>query len=348
MSAARARSLVWIKEEGSDTPPPLAILAGRGWSTHVLGFRYDRFRRFRIGRWIRLFMAIGHVLSVRFGFRRATLVVGTHYAGLMAAILRSVKLPPRFGVVVHSVYAIPESQDRGILNWIVRTGLRRCDAVVVNSTHIARKLLAERLVSSPSRIFVLTDGPPPVVLTARHQARYAFSGGNSARDWDGLAAVVRASSLDVDWIIACPARVARRFSDVPRVRVLTDVPVDTFDALVAGASIVVAMLLQGPVAGVTLVRAAQAAGAVVIACGSSHLSEYVESGVDGVLARDIDDASQWVLKAWRDETTAAGFRQRALARAELDRREAQEANVKLADFLERVGASFGSAELQAV
>ena len=95
----------------------------------------------------------------------------------------------------------------------------------------------------------------------------------------------------------------------PRVRVLTDIPVDEFDALIAGASIVVAVLLQDRVAGVTLIRAAQVAGAMVIACGSPYLSEYVESGVDGVLARDIDDTVQWVLRAWRAETSATRLRQ---------------------------------------
>ena len=131
-------------------------------------------------------------------------------------------------------------------------------------------------------------------------------------------------------------------------RVLTDIPVNDFDALVAGASVVVAVLLQDRVAGVTLIRAAQVAGAVVIACGSPYLSEYIESGVDGVLARDIEDAVQWVLSAWRAETSATRLRQGARARAEVDRRKWYEANVRLADFLERIDRSRDSAESRTV
>lgn len=348
MAASRPRSIVWIKEEGLDTPPPLALLSGRGWSAHLLGFGYDRWRRFRIGRWVRLSVAVGHVAVVALGWRRATVVVGTHYAGLCAALVRSVWPPARFAVVVHSVYAVPGSHDRGLLQWIVRAGLRRCDAVIVNSADIGRRILAEQLVASPSSVFLLPDGPPVVVPTVIGNAQYAFSGGSSGRDWEGLAAVVRATSGEVDWIVACPALIARRFVGIPRVRVLTDIPVDAFDALIAGASIVVAVLLQDRVAGVTLIRAAQVAGAMVIACGSPYLSEYVESGVDGVLARDIDDTVQWVHRAWRAETSATRLRQGARARADVDRRKWCEANVRLADFLERLDGSRGSAESRTV
>src|SRR5207248_2157565 len=38
LARSSARSIVWIKEEGLGTPPPLAILSSRGWSAHVLGF----------------------------------------------------------------------------------------------------------------------------------------------------------------------------------------------------------------------------------------------------------------------------------------------------------------------
>lgn len=344
MARSPARSIVWIKEEGLDAPPPLAILSGRGWSAHVLGFGYDRWRRFRLGRWIRLSVALGHVVAVALGWRRATLVVGTHYAGLCAALVRSVWPPARFAVVVHSVYAVPDSGDRGLLHWLVRAGLRRCDAVIVNSADIGRRILDERLVASPSSVFLLPDGPPILSAPANGHAKYAFSGGSSARDWVGLAALVRATSAEVDWVVACPASVGGRFTDIPRVRVLTDIPVNDFDALVAGASVVVAVLLQDRVAGVTLIRAAQVAGAVVIACGSPYLSEYIESGVDGVLAHDIGDAAQWVLNAWRDEAGAARLRQGARARSELGRQECLEAAVRLADFLERIDTSRGSAE----
>jgi glycosyltransferase involved in cell wall biosynthesis len=342
--AFRSRSIVWIKEEGLGTPPPLAILSSRGWSAHVLGFGYDRLRRFRIGRWIRLSVAVGHVVAVALGWRRATLVVGTHYAGLCAALVRSVWPLARFAVVVHSVYAIPEFRDRGILKWIVRMGLRQCDAVIVNSADIGRRLLAEQLVTSPSGIFLLPDGPPLVASPGNDSSKYAFSGGSSARDWEGLAAIVRATSGEVDWIVACPASIGRQFAGIPRVRVLTDIPVDDFNALIAGASIVVAILLQDRIAGVTLVRAAQVAGAVVIACGSPYLSEYIESGVDGVLARDVEDAVRWVLRTWRNETSATLLRQGARARSELDRQKWHEANIRLADFLEWIDRSRGSAE----
>jgi hypothetical protein len=348
LATSRPRSIVWIKEEGLDTPPPLALLSSRGWSAHVLGFGYDRWRRFRIGRWVRLSVAIGHVAAVALGWRRATVVVGTHYAGLCAALVRSVWPPARFAVVVHSVYAVPESRERGLLQWIVRAGLRRCDAVIVNSADIGRRILAEQLVASPNRVFLLPDGPPVVASPVNRNANYAFSGGSSGRDWEGLAAVVRATSGEVEWVIACPAALGSRFIGIPRVRVLTDIPIDEFDAVIAEASIVVAVLLQDRVAGVTLIRAAQVAGAVVIACGSPYLSEYIESGVDGVLARDIEDAVQWVLRAWRAETSATRLRQGARARAEVDRRNWCEANVKLADFLERLDGSRVSAESRTV
>ena len=346
MAVPYTRSIVWIKEEGLGTPPPLAILSARGWSAHLLGFGYDRLRRFRIGRWIRLSVAIGHVAAVALGWRRATLVVGSHYAGLCAALVRSVWPAARFAVVVHSVYAIPDS--RGLRQWIVRAGLRRCDAVIVNSADIGRRILAEQLIASPNSVFLLPDGPPVDASPADRKAKYAFSGGSSARDWGGLATIVRATSGEVDWIVACPAAIGRRFIGIPRVRVLTDIPVDDFDALIAGASIVVAVLLQDRVAGVTLIRAAQVAGAVVIACGSPYLSEYIESGVDGVLARDVEDVAQWVLRAWRAEAGATRLRQGARARANVDRRKWQEANVRLADFLERIDNSRGSAESRTV
>jgi hypothetical protein len=60
LAASQRRSIVWIKEEGLDTPPLLAPLSGRGWSAHVLGFGYDRWRRFRIGQWIWLSVVIGN------------------------------------------------------------------------------------------------------------------------------------------------------------------------------------------------------------------------------------------------------------------------------------------------
>jgi len=348
LAASHRRSIVWIKEEGLDTPAPLALLSGRGWSAHVLGFGYDRWRRFRIGRWIRLSVAIGHVAAVALGWRRATVVVGTHYAGLCAALIRSVWPPARFAVVVHSVYAIPGSRERGLLQWIVRAGLRRCDAVIVNSADIGRRILAEQLVASTSSVFLLPDGPPVVASPVNGNSKYAFSGGSSGRDWEGLAAIVRATSGEVEWVIACPAPLGSRFIGIPRVRVLTDIPVDEFDALIAGASIVVAVLLQDRVAGVTLIRAAQVAGAMVIACGSPYLSEYIESGVDGVLARDIEDGAQWVLRAWRGEASATRLRQGARARAEVDRQNWHEANIRLADFLERIDRSRGSAESRIV
>ena len=339
MPVPSTRSVVWIKEEGLDSPPPLALLAGRGWSAHLLGFGYDRLRRFRIGRWIRLGVAMGHVAAVTLGWRRATLVVGTHYAGLCAALARSVWPSARFAVVVHSVYAIPGSRDRGVLQWIVRAGLRRCDAVIVNSADIGRRILEEKLVAWPSSVFLLPDGPPVGSVAANGNEKYAFSGGSSARDWIGLAAVVRATSGEVDWVVACPSHVGSQFIGIPRVRVVTDIPVEDFDALVAGASIVVAILLPDRVAGVTLIRAAQVAGTVVIAYGSPYLSEYIESEVDGVLAHDIDDAVRWILSAWRNESSAARLRQGARARSELDRRKWLEANVRLADFLERIDKS---------
>jgi hypothetical protein len=58
---------VWIKEEGLDTPPPLAPLSSRGWSAHVPGFGYDRWRRFRIGRRVRLSVAIGQRYATQSG-----------------------------------------------------------------------------------------------------------------------------------------------------------------------------------------------------------------------------------------------------------------------------------------
>lgn len=344
MAVPCTRSIVWIKEEGLGTPPPVSLLVGRGWSARVLGFGYDRLRRFRIGRWIRLGVAIGHVVAVALGWRRATLVVGTHYAGLCAALVRSVWPPARFAVVVHSVYAVPQPLDRGVLKWFVRAGLRNCDAVIVNSTDIGRQILAAKLVGSPSSIFLLPDGPPEIASPASRDAKYAFSGGSSARDWDGLVAIVRATSGEVDWVVACPASVGRRFVGIPHVRILNDIPVADFDKLIAGASIVVAVLLQDKIAGVTLIRSAQVAGAVVIACGSAYLREYIESEVDGVLASDIEDAVQWVFAAWRDESCAARLRHGARARSELDRRKWLEANVRLADFLERIDKSRDSPE----
>jgi hypothetical protein len=272
------------------------------------------------------------------------LVVGTHYAGFCAALVRSVWPPARFAAVVHSVYAIAES--RGLRQWIVRAGFRRCDAVIVRSADIGRRILAEQLIASPSSVFLLPDGPPPVASPAIGHSKYAFSGGISARNWDGLAAVVRATSAEVDWIIACPAHDRRRFADVPRVRVLTDIPIDAFDGRIAGASIVVAICHDDRVAGVTLIRAAQVAGIVVIACGSPFLSEYVESGVDGVLADDLEDTLQWVLKAWRGKDGGSRLRAGARARPELDRQKLREANVRLADFLERIDKSRGSNELR--
>lgn len=327
-----------------DTPPSLALLAGRGWSAHLLGFDYDRLRRFRIGRWIRLAVAVAHATAVALGWRRANLVVGTHYAGLCTALLRSMWPPARFAVVVHSVYAIPGSRDHGVLQWFVRAGLRRCDAVIVNSADIGRRILEERLVTSPGSVFLLPDGPPVGASPPNGVAKYAFSGGSSARDWVGLAGIVRETSGEVDWVVACPAPIGSQFIGIPRVRVVTDVPVEVFDELVAGASVVVAALLPDRVAGVTLIRAAQVAGAVVIACGSPYLSEYIESGVDGLLARDADDAVQWILSMWRNEGGAARLRQGARARSELDRRKWLEANVRLADFLERIEKSRGSSE----
>ncbi len=326
------------------TPAPLAILASRGWSTHLLGFGYDRWRPLRIGRWIRLGVAVAHVAGVALGRRRATLVVGTHYAGLCAALVRALWRPARFAVVVHSVYAIPQPGDRGLLPWIVRQGLRRCDAVIVNSEDIGRRILAERLVPSPDRIFFLPDGPPDVAPAAKSRAKYAFSGGSSARDWKGIVAVVRATNGEVDWVVACPSAITRQFVGLSRVRVLADVPVEVFDTMIAGASIVVAVLLPDRVAGVTLIRAAQVAGAVVIAQGSPYLSEYIESGEDGVLANDIDDVVQWVLRAWRDETGAARLRQGARSRAQLERERWLDANVRLADFLERIDQARAPAE----
>ncbi len=336
MSASRPRSIVWIKEEGLGTPAPLAILVSRGWSARVLGLGYDRWRRFRMGRWIRLGVAVAHVAGVAFGSRRATLVVGTHYAGLCAALVRAVWPPARFAVVIHSVYAVPQPGDRGLVQWIVRQGLHRCDAVIVNSADIGRRILTERLVPSPNSIFLLPDGPPAVAPAAKSSAKYAFSGGTSARDWTGLAAVVKATSGDVDWVVACPSAVGRQFVGLARVRVLTDVPVEEFDTMIAGAAIVVAVLLPDRVAGVTLIRAAQAAGAMVIAQGSPYLSDYIESGKDGVLAQDIDDVVQWVLRAWRDDPVAVRLRQGARARVELEREKCLDDNVRLADFLERV------------
>jgi len=342
LAVSCARSIVWIKEEGLGTPPPLEILSSRGWSTQVLGFGYDRLRRFRIGPLIRLGVAIGHVAAVALGWRQPTLVVGTHYAGLCATLVRSLWPPARFAVVVNSVYVLPES--RGIRRWLVRAALRRCDAVIVNSAQLGRQILDEQLVVSSGNVFLLPDGPPDVASPPNGNARYAFSGGSSARDWEGLATILRETSNEVDWIVACPATVGRRFIGIPRVRVLTDIPVDEFDALVAGASIVVAALLHDRVAGVTLIRAAQSAGALVIASGSPYLGEYIESGVDGVLARDIEDVTQWVLRAWRADPAAARLRQGARARASLDREKWREANVRLADFLERIDRSRGSAE----
>jgi hypothetical protein len=330
------RSIVWIKEEGLDIPLPVAILEGRGWSAHVLGFAYDRLRRFRIGRWIRLCVAVGHVITVALGWKRATLVVGTHYAGLSAVLVRSVWPPARFAVVVHSVYAVPHSRDRGVLERIVRAGLRGCDAVIVNSADIGRRILAEGLVASSDNVFLLPDGPPDAVASARGNAKYAFAGGSSGRDWEGLATIVQATNGEVDWIVACPASIGKRFNGFPRVRVLTDIPVSEFDRLVAGAAIVVAVLRHDRIAGITLIRAAQVAGAVVIACGPRYLSEYIDSGVDGVLARDTEDAAKWVLGAWRGEDGFAKLRNGARTRSELDRRKWLEANTGLADFLERI------------
>jgi hypothetical protein len=113
----------------------------------------------------------------------------------------------------------------------------------INSADIGRRILAEQFVASPSSIFLLPDGPPVLASPTNANAKYAFSGGISARDWEGLAAIVRATSGEVDWSVACPAPSGRRFIGIPRVRVLTDIPVDDFDALIAGASIVVAVLL---------------------------------------------------------------------------------------------------------
>jgi hypothetical protein len=230
------------------------------------------------------------------------------------------------------------------VQWIVRAGLRRCDAVIVNSADIGRRILAEQLVASPSSVFLLPDGPPVAASPVNGNAKYAFSGGSSGRDWEGLAAIVRATSGEVEWVIACPVALGSQFIGIPRVRVLTDIPVDQFDALIAGASIVVVVLHQDRVAGVTLIRAAQVAGAMVIACGSPYLSEYIESGADGVLACDIKDAVQWVVRAWRGEASATRLRQGARARAEVDRRKWHEANVRLADFLERIDRSRDSSE----
>jgi hypothetical protein len=247
-------------------------------------------------------------------------------------------------VVVHSVYAILGSGHRGLLKWIVRAGLRRCDAVIVNSAEMSRRILAEQLIASPSSVFLLPDPPPDVASPGKGNAKYAFSGGNSGRDWEGLVTIVRATSGEVDWIIACPAAIERRFSGIPRVRILADIPIEDFDALVAGAFLVVAVLTQDRVSGVTLIRAAQVAGAVIIACGSPYLADYLESGVDGVLARDIEDAARWVLKAWRADPIVTRLRQGARVRANLDSHRWREANVRLADFLERIDKSRSSAE----
>ena len=122
------------------------------------------------------------------------MVVGTHYAGLCAALVRSVWPPARFAVVVHSVYAVPGSRERGLLQWIVRAGLRRCDAVIVNSADIGRRILAEQLVASPSSVFLLPDGPPVVASPVNGRTYGTCILRVAAGDWRPLP-----TNFDDEW-----------------------------------------------------------------------------------------------------------------------------------------------------
>jgi len=342
LAAPPSRSLVWIKEEGLEMPPPAALMADRGWRVRVLGLHYDGLRRLRIGRWVRALVTLWHALLVRFGLERATLVVGVHYAGICCALLRSI--PPRasYAVVVDSVYVLPDAVPSTFVGRLMKRGLASSDAVLVNSAELAEQLLARQLVANEKQVFVVRDPPPPPITSPRPAYRYAFSGGISARDWQGLHDIVRATNQDMQWIVACPPSVAPLFAGLANVEVMSNIAIEQFDSLVARADIVVVPLAGTHVAGVTLIRGAQAAGAFVIAYGPAFLTEYIASGVDGVVALDQADAARWVRIASGEERDVIAMRSKARQRIESDRRNRTSDDVRLAAFLEHVEASCAS------
>ena len=319
-------------------PRPAALLAQRGWKVRVLGLRYDGLRTLRFGRWVRALVALWHALLVRSGIERATLVVGVHYAGLCCAILRSI--PPRasYAVVVDSIYALPDAVPSSCVARLVKRGLASSDAVLVNSAELAAQLVARKLVTDEKRVFVVRDPPPPPIASHRPAYRYAFSGGISARDWNGLRDIVRATNQDMQWIVACPTSVAPLFAELANVDVKSNIAIEQFDALVACAEIVVVPLLGTHVAGVTLIRNAQAAGAFVIGYGAGFLAEYIESGVDGIVARDQADAAHWVRVASGNARDVAAMRSNAQQRIESERHGRDDDDVRLAAYLEHVEA----------
>lgn len=338
MTAPEVRRLVWIKEEGLEVPPAGDALRSRGWSVRVLGFDYERWRKRRFGALVRLAVSFGHAALVALRIIPASLVVGVHYAGVFSALLRAAIPVARHAVVINSLYRIPQAHESSLLSRLVRRAVRSSDAVIVNSDRLADSLVAQRMVASRERVFVLHDPLVPVIATQRSPDRYAFSGGISARDWEGLSKVVRATCAEVRWVIACPDKSAALFSGLDNVVVRSSIPLAQFDALAAGASIVFVPVTGSHVAGVTLVRSAQAAGAVVVAYGGDFLHEYIASGVDGIIARDADEAVPWLLKAWRGEPELAALRARAYARFHADQQTWLEENARLIDFLERVEA----------
>jgi glycosyltransferase involved in cell wall biosynthesis len=250
-----------------------------------------------------LFYVLGNLRRIRNA--RIILAIGVMAVNiallLRLGLLRSCKRLYWFGLFVHSP------------RWLrlARLELRVLDSrriQYVLFSNFEKGLYADRLSLSPDRIrYVpygdLSDWKERSEADAYRHASidpqgFFFSGGDSNRDYPSLVSIFR--TLPYKLVLVCSAQYAEiDESDMPtNIKVLRDVPSDSFDAYVqASKACIIPIAHDTGAAGQSCLLRYMKYKKVIIATDSGIIREYITNGVSGILVKDNHDAMATAIRA---------------------------------------------------
>jgi len=203
-----------------------------------------------------------------------------HYAALLfASLARAVGRDAR--AILYNLY-LHGLGERAAVQAILRALVREHVGVIVQS-HAEVEYF--RRVTGTTRVamFPYCQDPMPLAADDLQLGEDVFAGGFTNRDFDSVLECA-ARLPRIPFTVVCSRLNALTRPVPPNVRVLRDIPVESFNRLLAGARLVVVPLLGDVGAsGQIVVLTSMQAGKTTVVSSYDVVSQYVEDGTSGVV-----------------------------------------------------------------
>lgn len=240
-------------------------------------------------------------------------LLGGDRAQLLFCLLRSFLRTPG-SVVLWEVHLYPES---GLKKKLLRRALTSA-TIVVYSRRTAENYCREFQLPADNIVVVPYKANHSKYEPERPLMRgdYVFSGGNSDRDYRTLLQAVE--GLEIPLVVSTTLRGLTRGLSTPPNVILIRAEEPHFRRLMAAARLVVVPLTAGRLrlAGVASFLNAMWHGRPVICADDVAASEYIESGIDGIVVGPGDVAAlrDAIRNLWEDRPKAEAMGQAAQAK----------------------------------